>query len=429
MVPGQAMRRMEMEGICRDCLTNFATAAGTRCPACRSPRIRVHPEFGRLAVAHLDADAFYAAVEKRDDSGLRDLPVIVGGGRRGVVTTACYIARLYGVRSAMPMFKALRLCPEAVVIRPRMAHYAAVSREIRARLERLTPLVEPVSLDEAFLDLSGTDRLHGAAPAVMLARLQAEIERDLGLTVSVGLSHARYLAKIASDLDKPRGFTLIGRAETLDVLAPLPLARLPGIGPVTAEALARDGLRTVAEARARGRDALIRRQGDLGLRLHRLAHGEDVRAIAPGRGAKSISNETTFAEDIGEAGRLRRFLWLLAEKVSARAKEKGLAGYTVTVKLKQADHRVLTRRHTLPAPVQLADTLYRQALPLLERDLDRAPFRLIGVGIADLVPATGDGTGDLADPGAARRMAAERAADRIRARFGADAIRLGRGIG
>lgn len=415
--------------LCRDCLADLSgRPAASRCPACRSPRLLSHPELEDLAIAHLDADAFYASVEKRDDPSLADLPVIVGGGARGVVTTACYIARLYGVRSAMPMFRARKLCPDAVVIPPNFPKYVAVSRGIRERLERLTPLVEPLSLDEAFLDLSGTTRLHGAPPAHLLARLQQEIERDFGITVSIGLSHARYLAKIASDADKPRGFTLIGRAETLDYLAPLKLAQLPGIGPVTARTLAADGLVTVSDARRRGRDALIRAHGELGLRLHRLSHGEDARPITPDRALKSISHETTFEEDIADADILRRHLWRLAEKVSARAKARGLAGHTVTLKLKRADHRTLTRRHTLAVPTQLADTLYRQVLPLLARELPQGPFRLIGTGLADLLPDSGDPPGDLADPAAARRAEAERAADRIRARFGADAIGLGRAL-
>ena len=416
---------MPHPALCRDCLTDLPAGAPSRCPACRSPRLLAHPELHELAIAHLDADAFYASVEKRDDPSLADRPLIVGGGSRGVVTTACYIARLSGVRSAMPMFKALKLCPEAVAVRPRMARYVEVSRAIRVRLDALTPLVEPLSLDEAFLDLTGTARLHRASPATLLARLQAEIERDVGITVSVGLSHAKYLAKIASDQNKPRGFTLIGRAETESFLAPLPLARLPGIGPVTAAVLARGGLTTVADARRLGRDALIRAHGELGLRLHRLAHGEDPRSISPDRAVKSISNETTFSADLADPGSLRRHLWRLAEKVSGRAKAKALAGHTVTLKLKRADHRSLTRRHTLPEPTQLADRLYRTAEPLLVRDLREAPFRLIGVGLSTLVAAQPE-TGDLADPAALRRAEAERARDAIRARWGDDAIRLGR---
>lgn len=420
-----------MQALCRDCLADWNQvegAAAGRCPTCRSPRTLAHPELFSLTLAHLDADAFYASVEKADDPSLRDRPVIVGGGTRGVVTTACYIARIKGVRSAMPMFKARALCPEAVVIRPRMSRYVEVSRAIRARLEALTPLVEPLSLDEAFLDLAGTERLHRAPPALLLARLQREIERELGLTVSIGLSHAKYLAKIASDRAKPRGFTPIGREETLAVLGPMPLAALPGIGPATARGLARSGLVTIDDLRAEPRDALLRAHGELALRLIAFAEGRDTRRVRPHGLPKSISNETTFRSDLARLEDLTPILWRLAEKVSGRAKDASLAGHTVTLKLKRADHASLTRRTTLAEPTQLADRLYRTALPLLSRDIAEGPFRLIGIGLSGLVPA-GPDAADLADPGALPRARAEHAADRIRARYGERSIFLGRAMG
>jgi DNA polymerase IV len=420
-----------MDALCRDCLAGWYLPEGSRasrCPACHSPRVLAHPELAGLALAHLDADAFYASVEKRDDPSLRDRPVIVGGGNRGVVTTACYIARLTGVRSAMPMFKALRLCPDAVVVRPRMAHYVSVSQSIRALMLELTPMVEPLSLDEAYLDLAGTERLHRAPPALQLARLQRRIEAEIGLTVSIGHSHAKYLAKIASDRDKPRGFTLIGRAETEAFLADLPLAALPGIGPTTAKHLAAGGLHTIADVRALGRDPLIRHHGDLGLRLHAFAEGRDPRRVHPDHALKSISHETTFAADLASLDALKPHLWHLAEKVSARAKAKSLAGRTVTLKLKRADHRSLTRRVTLPEPTQLADRLYRTALSLLHRDIAEGPFRLIGIGLSALLSAGPDPTPDLADPAAQHRATAERASDQIRARYGDKAIFYGRAI-
>lgn len=411
--------------LCRDCLTEHGTAS--RCPACGSPRRLVHPELMTLTIAHLDCDAFYAAVEKRDDPALADRPVIVGGGRRGVVATACYIARIDGVRSAMPMFKALKLCPEAVVVRPRMARYIEVSRAIRARMEALTPLVEPLSLDEAFLDLTGTTRLHGRPPAVTLAALQRGIEADLGLTVSIGLSHNKFLAKIASELDKPRGFAVIGRAETLAFLAPRPIGVIWGVGQAATAALEREGLRTVADLRARGRRALVARFGATGERLWHLAHGEDHRLISPHGPPKSISHETTFNADLADPADLARHLWHLSEAVSARAKARGLAGRVVTLKLKRADHRILTRRQTLAAPTQIADRLYRTAQPMLRREIGHGPFRLIGIGLATLAAADPrDDPLDLLDPAAGKRTAAERAHDRIRARFGEAAITFGR---
>lgn len=413
--------------LCRDCLTLF-TGTG-RCPACRSPRTRVHAELTSLAIAHMDCDAFYASVEKRDDPTLADRPVIIGGGTRGVVSTCCYIARIKGVKSAMPMFRALKLCPEAAVIRPRMSHYVAISRAIRALMLDLTPLVEPLSLDEAFLDLTGTARLHGAPPAVLMARLQRRVETELGLTVSVGLSHNKFLAKIASEQDKPRGFHLIGRAETAEFLGPRPVGIIWGVGAAAVASLERDGIRTISDLRRRDRKHLIERFGALGDRLWHLARGEDSRAISPDRAVKSISHETTFSEDIADPDLLGQALWTLCEELSARAKAKDLAGSVVTLKLKRADFALLTRRQTLDAPTQMADRLYRAARPLLHRDRDRGPFRLIGIGVSNLCPsARADAEHDLIDTAARKRIEAERAADLIRARFGANAIRLGRSL-
>src|SRR6056297_998173 len=234
-----------MPALCRDCLTEFD--AGRRCPACRSPRVIAHAELYDLSIAHMDCDAFYASVEKRDNPELADKPVIIGGGRRGVVSTACYVARIRGVRSAMPMFKALQLCPDAVVVKPRMAVYAEVSRAIRAMMEDLTPAIEPLSLDEAFLDLTGTARLHGAPPAVMLAKLVKTMREELGLTGSIGLSHNKFLAKIASDLDKPHGFSVIGAGETDEFLRDKPVGLIWGVGQATRTALDAAGIRTFTD--------------------------------------------------------------------------------------------------------------------------------------------------------------------------------------
>jgi len=419
---------MAESALCRDCLHVWAPP-DPRCPACRGPRILAHAELATLAVAHLDADAFYASVEKRENPALRDRPLIVGGGRRGVVATACYVARLSGVRSAMPMFQALKLCPDAVVVPPRMSLYVEVSRALRAMMLDLTPLVEPLSLDEAFLDLSGTERLHRAPPVVLLSRLQSRVERELGVTASVGLSHNKFLAKIASDLDKPRGFRVVGRAETLDFLGPRPVSAIWGVGQAAVRALEADGIRSIADLRARDRDRLLRRFGSLGDRLWRLARGEDARPVRPDHELKSLSHETTFEQDSTDIDTLRWHLWSLAEQVSSRAKARELVGTVVTLKLKRSDHRILTRRQTLPVATQMADRLYRTALPMLRRDIDSGPFRLIGIGLSglDSAPAS-DSPGDLFDPGLRKRLEAERAADRIRARFGQASIILGRSI-
>ncbi len=420
-----------MPGLCRDCLTLCAPAA--RCPACRAPRVLAHEELTELSIAHLDCDSFYASVEKRDDPALRDQPVIVGGGQRGVVTTACYIARIRGVRSAMPMFKALKLCPDAVVVRPRFDAYTEASRAIRARIEALTPAVEPLSLDEAFIDLTGTGRLHGAPPAVLLARLAREIEAELGLTVSIGLSHNKFLAKLASDLDKPRGFAVIGRAETRDFLRGKPVGMIWGVGAALQGQLEAAGIRTIDDLLRWEIERLQARFGSMGARLWHLARGQDHRTVSPNAPVKSISKETTLPKDTADPDLLDGHLWRLAEEVSARAKARGLAGLVVTLKLKHASHRLQTRRSTLDAPTQLADRIYRTARALFDARPAQAqwqgPWRLIGVGISRLSPADdADHAGDLLDPQAGQRAAAERATDAIRARFGTAAIVKGRAL-
>lgn len=416
-----------MPALCRDCLTRFD--AGARCPACRSPRVVAHDELETLAIAHMDCDAFYASVEKRDNPDLRDVPVIVGGGSRGVVSTCCYLARIHGVRSAMPMFQAMKLCPQAVVVKPRMSVYVEASRAIRAMMEELTPAIEPLSLDEAFLDLTGTARLHGAPPALMLARLIRRMETELGLTGSVGLSHNKFLAKIASDLDKPRGFSVVGREETAAFLRPKSVRIIWGVGTATQAALEAAGIRTIADLLRWDRGDLSARFGRMGDHLWRLARGEDSRRVERDGRVKSISKETTFFEDTSDPELLDGHLWRLAEQVADRAKAKGLAGRTVTLKLKRGDFQLVTRRHALDGPTQIADRIYRTARALFDQAGTKGPFRLIGVGIAELAPeAEADLTGDLLDPGATRRAAAERATDAIRAKFGAEAIIKGRAL-
>ena len=416
-----------MPVLCRDCLTAFDAAP--RCPACRSPRLIAHAELGTLSIAHLDCDAFYASVEKRDNPALLSQPVIVGGGTRGVVSTCCYLARIKGVRSAMPMFQALKLCPEAVVVKPRMQAYVDASRAIRALMEALTPAVEPLSLDEAFLDLTGTERLHGQSPAATLAALQLQIERDLGLTASVGLSHNKFLAKIASDLDKPRGFSVIGRAETGAFLAGKPVRIIWGVGTATQGALEAAGIRGIADLLRWDRADLVSRFGSMGERLFHLARGLDQRPVARDEVPKSISKETTFNEDTADRDLLEGHLWRLAEGVADRAKAKGLAGRVVVLKLKRADFGLVTRRVSLPSPTQTADRIWRAAQAMLAALPPAVAYRLIGVGLSELGPeGSADITDDLLDPDAGKRAAAERATDAIRARFGKDAIIKGRSL-
>jgi nucleotidyltransferase/DNA polymerase involved in DNA repair len=303
-----------MGSFCRDCLADVPDAAA-RCAACGSPRLARHPELARLAIAHVDCDAFYAAIEKRDDPSLRDKPVIVGGGHRGVVATACYIARTFGVRSAMPMFEARRLCPHAEVVRPDMAKYARAGREVRAMMLDLTPLMQRA--DEA---------------------------------------------------------------------------------------------------------TLMRRFGTEGLRLARLSRGIDARAVNPERETKSVSAETTLHEDLAALRPLERHLWELTEKVSARLKAKELAGATVTLKLKSSDFRLRTRARSLAAPTQLAAKIFTAGRELLARETDGTKFRLIGIGVSALAGAAEADPADLVDVGGQRSAAAEHAVDRLRAKFGRDAV-------
>jgi DNA polymerase IV len=383
-----------------------------------------------LNIAHVDCDAFFAAVEKRDNPALADKPVIIGGGRRGVVSTACYVARTYGVRSAMPMFKALAACPDAVVIRPDMEKYKIAGRAVRERMLALTPLVEPLSIDEAFLDMTGTDQLHGCPPAEALVRFAQGVERDVGISVSVGLSHNKFLAKLASDLDKPRGFSIIGRAETLDFLAERPVGAIWGVGKAMQEKLSQDGVRLIRDLRQKDESDLFRRYGAEGGRLFRLSRGIDSRKVSPERETKSVSAETTFNEDIRSFDDLSPILWNLCEKVARRLKAAELAATGVTLKLKTADFRILTRSRAGPEPTQLAKRLFAPARELLKPEANgRTAFRLIGIGSSGLAPAESADRGDLLDSELKRDVATEDALAKIRAKFGNAAVVRGTGLG
>ena len=403
---------------CRDCLGDLDIKA-SRCGECGSPRLVRHHALPSLTLAHIDCDAFYATVEKRDNPQLADKPVIIGGGKRGVVSAACYISRTYGVRSAMPMFKALALCPSAVVIRPDMAKYVRVGREVRQAMQTLTPLVEPLSIDEAFLDLSGTQRVHGMIPAKVLARFARDIEREIGITVSVGLSCNKFLAKIASDLDKPRGFATIDQDEAREMLADRPVGFIYGVGPATQEKLLQRGYRTIADLQRADEVDLMKQFATEGRRLWRLARGIDDRLVVPDRGAKTISNETTFESDIRDFATLERTLWRLSEKVSSRLKSSELCGLTITLKLKTADFRQRTRSQSIPAPTQLAAKIFSVSRELLAKEIDGTAFRLMGTGVSALRAGAEADDSDMLD----RRSAhAERAMDDLRKKFGNAAV-------
>ncbi len=412
---------MASTAFCRDCLTD-AAAKTVRCAACGSPRLIRHRALETLALAHIDCDAFYATVEKRDNPALADKPVIVGGGRRGVVSAACYIARTYGVRSAMPMFKARELCPAAIVVPPDMTKYVRVGREVRQAMLALTPLVEPLSIDEAFLDLSGTTLLHGMVPAKVLARFAMKVEREIGITVSVGLSANKFLAKIASDLDKPRGFAVLDQDEARAMLAERPVGFIFGVGPASQEKLSQRGFRVIADLQRADETDLMKQFGPEGRRLWRLARGIDDRKVVPDRGAKTISSETTLDIDVRDFATLEKILWRLCEKVSSRLKAGNLAGSTITLKLKTANFRQRTRSQSITAPTQLATRIFAIVREMLSREIDGTAFRLIGTGVSALRPGAEADDQDLLD----RRSAhAERAMDDVRRKFGDAAVMRG----
>ena len=421
-----------LAGLCRGCGSLLPSVTATdklkRCPHCRSPRLLYHAELHDLPIGHIDCDAFYAAVEKRDNPGLRDKPLIIGGGHRGVVSTCCYIARISGVRSAMPMFKARKLCPEAVILPPDMAKYRAVGHEVREMMQQLTPLVEPLSIDEAFLDLSGTAALHKRSPAQSLADLARRIEERIGITVSIGLSYNKFLAKIASDLDKPRGFSVIGRAEARRFLAAKSVTLIWGIGKVGAAQLAQDGITTIGQLQEMELPMLAQRYGQMGMRLYHLARGEDHRRVEPESETKSISAETTFDQDIADFEQLAHELWPLCEKVSSRLKAAELSAQVVHLKLKTAGFKTVSRQVSLPAPTILAETLYRAGRQLLERECDGTWYRLLGIGTGHF-HALGDADPiDLADPDGDRRRKVEAAMDAVRAKLGKGSIVKGRSL-
>src|ERR1700734_305895 len=414
-----------MPRLCRDCMKHCSSDS-TRCFDCGSPRTIDLEAADGLAIAHVDCDAFYAAVEKRDDVNLRDKPVIVGGsGPRAVVATCCYIARTFGVRSAMPMSRARALCPNAVVLPPDMAKYARVGREIRTRMMELTPLVEPLSIDEAFLDLNGCEPSNGAGAAETLARFARRVEVEIGVTVSVGLSYCKFLAKMASELNKPRGFASLSREEAKAWLATQSVERLWGIGRVGRERLQRSGFRLIGDLqRIEEREGLFR-LGEDGLRLWRLAQGRDDRAVHAERETKSVSSETTFDRDLSDKAELTRILLAQCDRVATRLRREALATSGITLKLRLADFSLRTRSRSGFRATQLAPRLFAAARPLLDAQPDGLAYRLLGVAATELGPSDGAGEEDMFVRDSGREKTREAAIAALRDRFGPPAGQRG----
>lgn len=382
--------------LCRDCgrLDRAILPEDGVCPACGSARLVHHAELTDLAVAHLDCDAYYAAIEKRDHPELAGQPLIVGGrGERGVVTTACYLARRYGVRSAMPMARARLLCPEAVVLPPDMAKYQREAARIRELMRGASPVVEPISIDEAYLDFGEAPSRADEPPARSLARLALLIERRIGITVSIGLAPNKLLAKLASDLGKPRGFRVIGRGDALAVIGPLPVSALPGVGPVMARRLEERELRLVSDLWSANPDDLVHRFGVWARRLIGFARGEDPRKVNGGRRrAVSIAAETTFERDLRRLADIEAVVRRLCDKLAERLAAADVAAGGLTLKLRRADRRTITRACRIHQPTRRAEILWHAARPVLAGEVDGSGFRLAGVTASPLLP------GRQADP-------------------------------
>ena len=413
--------------VCRECFKTF-NEKKEFCNKCYSANLVSNNEIENLNIAHVDCDAFYAAIEKRDNPKYKNFPIIIGGGKRGVVATACYIARTRGVKSAMPMYKALNLCPDAIIIKPNMQKYKKASKVINNLMKEITPLVEPLSLDEAFLDLSGTSRLHKKIPAVLLAELSKKIQKKVGISVSIGLSYNKFLSKICSDIDKPRGFSIINRLEAQSFLKDKPVEVIWGVGNTLKNRLNNDGIRTIGQIREMDCNELIVKYGSIGSHIHKLSNAEDTREIKPFRKVKSISHETTFEKDTNDEVFLKKILWSLCEKVSDRAKEKGLGGSTINLKIKTKDFKLISRSVTIEEPTQIAEIIFQTSKLLLFREIKKNKFRLLGVGLSNLKDSEICDLYDLINTNSNKEKNIEFAIDAIRDRYGVNLIKKGRSI-
>jgi DNA polymerase-4 len=378
-------------------------------------------------IIHVDMDAFYASVEMRERPELAGRPLIVGGraDQRGVVAAANYLVREFGVHSAMPTATALRLCPEAVLLAPRHSFYAQVSQQIHAIFARYTPQIEPLALDEAFLDVSASLRLFGSAPQIGRTIKEA-IRDELGLVASVGVAPNKFLAKLAGDIDKPDGFVVVREAEIESFLTPLPVSRIWGVGKVAQQTFDRLGIKTIGQLRACPPHLLSRHFGSSGTHFLQLAHGIDERPVISDQEAKSISNETTFAVDISDAEVLRQWLHALTEQVAQRLRGQGLKGRTVQLKVRLADFTTLTRAQTLDEPTDITARIRRTVSELFNQKLPRPlpPVRLLGVGMSNFAEEARQAN-LFAEPDRQRQQDLDRLLDQVQSRFGKTAIQRG----
>ena len=384
-----------------------------------------------LTILHVDMDAFYASVEQRDRPELRGRPVIVGGSAegRGVVSAASYEARKYGIHSAMPTFTARRLCPDGVFLPVRMKRYAEVARLVRAIFHSFTPLVEPLSLDEAFLDVHGCEGLFGPAPQIA-RKIKKRIRADTALTASVGVAANKFLAKLATELGKPDGLVVIEPERAAEVLAPLPVSRIWGVGAKGEKRLHALGLRTIGQLAALPEEVIVGHLGEAGRRLWQLAHGRDGRAVTPDEAAKSVSTETTFARDVGDREALRGWLLELVEQLGERMRRHGLRGRTIELKVRTSDFRTFIRSATLADATDLTAVIWRTAADLFDRRVPDAwlPLRLLGVGASSLRRDDAVQGHLFEGEWRAKQRSLDRTVDEIRRQFGDEAIRRARGM-
>lgn len=389
-----------MQYLCRDCFHYWEDNLLTEsCPGCYSEKLLKHLELFSLDVAHLDCDSFYTSVEKRDDPKISSLPVIVGRRERGVVAAACYVARIYGVRSGMAMFQALRLCPNAHVISPNMDKYKVASHGVRRAMREVTAKIEPVSIDEAYLDLSDNAALHNEPACVSLVRLVDTISRTEKITVSIGLSYNKFLSKLASDLDKPKGFYVIGRVEARSFLSKLPVRKLWGVGPSAVIKMTQHGYMTIGHVQDAKLEDLMRIFGKSGYGFYLFANGEDNRKFGLESKTKSVSAETTFLEDLSSLDDLLAALESLSEQVAKRLRLQNLSGRVVVIKLKDSNFRNATRSKkygkSFTDKVEIREAAEQLLLHYWDsvgrsKLLKVRGFRLLGVGISDLVGEADD---------------------------------------